>query len=346
MTNAPLRVWLDQSVSKALTELTTRNPQQFQLVADPSVSDVIIFEDDNPGYIRRSLAFKKWPDKCVVVSEQDRPGYFLPACYASNQRCLLSKGRSKTIPFIISETAIPNPFIKDIEDIEPRPYLYSFRGGSTSWVRKKLFKSPPKKNDVLIEESNHYFHWNNEDSYLNQKLNLQKEYAKILEKSFFFLCPRGVGSSSIRLFEVMKAGRIPVIVSDDWIPVEGIPWNEFSIRVRERDISKIDSIIRSHSHSARELGRKAKQAWKDFCAPGMDSILLADALREIQHARTKTLEAAIRLIFPLFEVKSTIKTKTFAFLKYSILLAFKMMGRKFPYSLNRPIEDQLHKPGI
>ncbi len=32
-----------------------------------------------------------------------------------------------------------------------------------------------------------------------------------------FSAPRGIGASSVRIFEAMRAGRAPVIISDDWI---------------------------------------------------------------------------------------------------------------------------------
>ena len=49
------------------------------------------------------------------------------------------------------------------------------------------------------------------------------------------ICPRGWGSSSIRLFEVMEMGRVPVIISDAWVN-EAPKWADFSVRVSEADV--------------------------------------------------------------------------------------------------------------
>src|SRR5688572_31131482 len=92
----PLRISLESSVGEALREIVTNMPAYFQIVENEQ-ADVIIFENDNPGYIRPSSEFKTWPEKCVVVSESDLPTYFLPACYASNEKKWLSGNRIKTI---------------------------------------------------------------------------------------------------------------------------------------------------------------------------------------------------------------------------------------------------------
>ena len=52
------------------------------------------------------------------------------------------------------------------------------------------------------------------------------------------LCPRGQGTSSIRLFEAMRMGIAPVIISDKWIGPKGPEWESFAVFVKEKDISR------------------------------------------------------------------------------------------------------------
>src|SRR2546423_4170060 len=40
---------------------------------------------------------------------------------------------------------------------------------------------------------------------------------EICKASKFILCSRGVGTSSVRLFDTMRMGRVPVILSDQWL---------------------------------------------------------------------------------------------------------------------------------
>jgi hypothetical protein len=35
-------------------------------------------------------------------------------------------------------------------------------------------------------------------------------------------CPAGIGPATYRLFEAMELGRVPVILSDEWVPRKGL----------------------------------------------------------------------------------------------------------------------------
>lgn len=52
-------------------------------------------------------------------------------------------------------------------------------------------------------------------SELEQEKNNQYEYTNVLSNSVFSLCPSGSGPNSIRLFEAMSYGSIPVILASD-----------------------------------------------------------------------------------------------------------------------------------
>jgi hypothetical protein len=338
----PLNVWF-QKTGTTLHRAMLNSSAIYHMATTPEEADCIIFEDDKPAYIRQTEEFKNWPQKCLVISETDLPAYFLPGCYASNKRSFLSRKRGQTIPYLISYRSIPNPFINTIgKNAAPR-YLYSFRGGSTSWVRKKLFKYKPVADDVYVEESNHYHHWSFQGTYLEQKSELQKQYATLLGDSAFFLCPKGAGVGSVRLFEVIQAGRVPVIISDDWVPVEGVNWDKFSVRIPESKIKNIDSIVRRYAGKAEAMSASALQAWHQYFEPEKDMELLWAALNKIQAERDENRERFIRSLFPLIESRDVLKEKALRVAKTIIFKGYKLMGREFPYSLNRPIAEQLDK---
>lgn len=60
------------------------------------------------------------------------------------------------------------------------------------------------------------------------------EFGALLQQSLFALCPSGTGPNSIRLWEAIGAGAIPVILSDHFIP-PGDPalWAEATVRCPE-----------------------------------------------------------------------------------------------------------------
>ena len=331
----PICILFINQISSVYHSIGIDNPY-LSTTDDPGLADVILFENHTPDYIRDSAEFKKYPAKCVTVNSEDKPTYFLPGCYSSNSKHLLSGKRTRTIPYIRMVREGPNAFIKPAG--KSYRYLYAFRGASSSWLRKKLFKIKHWPDDVSIAQSNNYNHWSIDPLYRQTKDELQKEYALLLDESLFFLCPRGAGSGSIRLFEVMQAGRVPVIISDKWIPIAGFEWNKFSIRIREKDISKIDRIIREHKIDAKELGHTAQEIYNQFFSPGPDLELLANSLAYIQDNRNETKESLIRFLYPVYYGILQLRYKAFAALRFLILKAFSVTGIRFPYALSRPLE--------
>ena len=52
-----LKVWLDKSVSCALCNIIYSNDMHFLMVSEPFNAEVIIFENDTPRYIRKTIEF-------------------------------------------------------------------------------------------------------------------------------------------------------------------------------------------------------------------------------------------------------------------------------------------------
>lgn len=112
---------------------------------------------------------------------------------------------------------------------EQRPYLYSFIGAYQpglylSKVREWIYSLPPQP-DVYVRQR-HEWHYEGQvyreqvkgrlesaDAVAQRKTH-EQEYRNLLEKSIFSLCPSGSGPNSIRLWETLGAGGIPVILSD------------------------------------------------------------------------------------------------------------------------------------
>jgi len=93
-------------------------------------------------------------------------------------------------------------------------------------------------------------------------------YARELATTRFVLCPRGVASNSIRFFESLLFGRIPVLVSDDAkLPLEGlIRFEDFVVRVPEKDITRAHQYILEflRGRSISEASRLAQAAFLDY----------------------------------------------------------------------------------
>lgn len=82
------------------------------------------------------------------------------------------------------------------------------------------------------------------------------------------LCPRGPGTSSFRLYEVMQLGLVPVILSDRWVAPAGIPWDDCCVWIAESRVAEIPSILQDLEDRASAMGVRAREAWEQWCEPG------------------------------------------------------------------------------
>jgi Exostosin family len=95
-----------------------------------------------------------------------------------------------------------------------------------------------------------------------------QEYISLLRSSAFIVCPRGAGTSSMRIYESMRAGRAPVIISDDWMPPPFVDGDQCSLRLRENEVHKLPEFLRSHRSSAEQLGKSAFSEWSRIFGSG------------------------------------------------------------------------------
>src|SRR5205823_6635800 len=177
-------------------------------------------------------------EKCFLFCSNDFVIPFLPGIYASIERRWSSRRTRSGFHLAVSE----NEFVNLEPPRDDLTYFYSFlRATNTAPVRRKLATLSHQRSffqdtsaeyrDVLsgkIDAAGMREYW--------------RRYAEICKASKFILCPRGLGASSVRLFDAMRMGRVPVILSDQWVPPEGPSWDKFSLRIREADCDRIPGL--------------------------------------------------------------------------------------------------------
>jgi hypothetical protein len=119
-------------------------------------------------------------------------------------------------------------------------------------------------------------------------------YVEIARRSQFILCPRGLAPSSIRLFETMCMGRVPVILADEWVRPEGPQWDAFTIQIPERDARSVPDILEEKEAAAYEMGLIARAEWEKYFSPDVVFHRVVELCLEIQKAR-RLPEALARL---------------------------------------------------
>lgn len=179
--------------------------------------------------------------------------------YTSLPRLLFDPTRHRSFCYLIRY----NPFVTEFPH-EDAKYLWSFTGTVTSGLRARLFKRLSATGaEGFLRQTRSLFH-----AMADPKSDTAKRaYVEDLRRSQFVLCPRGNGVSSIRLFEVMEAGRVPVIMSDDLVLPSCVNWESCSLRIPEREIGNVVSIIAARRDEFPKLASAARREWERCFSP-------------------------------------------------------------------------------
>jgi hypothetical protein len=161
----------------------------------------------------------------------------------------------------------------------PKDLLFFFAGRLSHPLRKRLMKLHSPEGDVVMQDTSTYNHFQTDE--INQQA-AKARYWQLAQRSKFGLCPRGAGTSSVRLFELMEAGISPVIIADDWVPPIGPKWAEFALFVPETQIASLYEIVRQHENEWIERGYKARQAYETWFAPQVYWRFLIQSIQVIQ----------------------------------------------------------------
>lgn len=229
-----------------LSRLSTRSDHQ--VVSEPSRADIVLFCGSGSVYhsdVIRSDCFRRNKTRSMILDGSDVTLPLLPGLYASLQAGGAHVGLAYSgLPYVrVSENAaldVVNPISHETR------YLYSFLG--------RRENSPALRGKVLSLSDDRSYLLNASTGQTDGGI----DYALAIQNSKFILCPKGIGPSSWRIYEAMKAGRAPVVISDAWSPPEGFAWDCFSLRVAEKDVAQIPMILRANESRAVEMGLRAR----------------------------------------------------------------------------------------
>ena len=151
-----------------------------------------------------------------------------------------------------------NSLFKNVDFLEcERELLYSFIGAYNpniyiSKVRENLYSMNHPSN-TIVENSNGWFYENvvyskkqnskGEYETTDEYDNNTEKYNKVLLNSRYSLCPSGSGPNTIRFWESLGCGAIPVLLSNTLELPENKLWDEAIVRVDEKDFKKIPEIL-------------------------------------------------------------------------------------------------------
>lgn len=238
-------------------------------VEDAAHADAILFVDlhqhpDDP-FLR---AFRRHPlvaehrDRIFVYDERDLPFFTFPGLYASATARLARRwgGALAGAPYPHTPSmAAPIPVDPDL--------LFSFQGAVTHPVRTHILALTHRR--CVLEDTTgvDFFSDQLAGDALDRRRKAGARYAEIIGRSKFVLCPRGHGPSSFRLYETLRMGRVPVVISDAWLPPPGVPWHDCIVRVAEKDVRHLPSVLERHEPQWPRMAAGARRVYDRYLAP-------------------------------------------------------------------------------
>lgn len=123
-------------------------------------------------------------------------------------------------------------FVKKEKDI-----LFSFVGAPTTHYIRESMRNRVFGPNIIYREGYHVESRSFQDPNFRKKE--ENEYQDILERSRFSLCPRGSSPSSVRFWESLAAGAIPILISDNWALPEW-DWKHTIIKIPEHNFENVN----------------------------------------------------------------------------------------------------------
>ncbi len=249
-------------------------------VQEPSQADVILFVGSRDQWnrdVRRHPLTLRFPEKAILYSSQDWIIPFVRGIYPGSLAQSRSNLHRTRAGHYLRWSDQP-----DIEFSDPwqtPTMLFGFAGDSGSHpLRKLLFQLTHQQ--ALMRDT-HCDPGRGFGQEAEVYAHFRKRYAHELSAVRFVLCPRGVAPSSMRIFEAMKAGRAPVLIADQWVPAPGPTWDEFMLRVPEKNLFDLPVILEERKDVAPEMGMAARRAWERWFAPEVSFQVLASSAADL-----------------------------------------------------------------
>jgi hypothetical protein len=250
------------------------------LVDDPEAADIILFIDPHQHLtdwtmraFRTHPLVQRWPRKVFIYDERDLPRDALPGVYVSMPRSEFDPGRHRAVSYYHLKNNT-----RDVVNEAP-DLLFSFQGRRAAPVRAALLDLRHPR--ALIEDTSalNFFSQSEEEALEQGRIR----YREIMGRSKFVLCPRGAGPSSFRLFEALSCGRVPVILSDEWVPPAGIDWDACSVRVPESEAGTLARRLEELEPQWPQMSAIARRTYDEWFSPESWFHRAIDACAELKH---------------------------------------------------------------
>ncbi len=188
-------------------------PARHTLMDDPARAEIVFLALSSQEFgpflerVRRHPLVRPIRDRLIVYSPNDHILPVLRGLYASIDKKWIEAGRALPVHYL--NRHIPRLEIRDGE-LGQKDIACSFVGSShTHPVRKRILEECRSGQVYLFDscpDARQGWWWVRQDAE-----ELKRNYREILVRSRSVICPRGISPASMRLFEAMEAGAMPVV---------------------------------------------------------------------------------------------------------------------------------------
>jgi hypothetical protein len=206
--------------------------------------------------------------KVMVYDERDRPWRSFPGLYVSAPARSFDSRQQRASGYL--QLPAINAAVGDTPDL-----LFSFVGSNSASCRELIFRL--RHPSSIVEQVHDFMFWDSSSPGFGER---RRRYSDVLNRSRFVLCPRGRGTSSFRLYETLAHGRVPVIISNEWVAPIGPNWDAFSIRVSEND-ARLVQILEAQDENWPRMSAAATAAYNEYFSEDVRFHRMVESLRDV-----------------------------------------------------------------
>ena len=201
------------------------------------------------------------PERCVVLTAGIPLAHRDPLRLVCNNSAVCGMG-AVPIPYWFEDQSHPVPFAS-------RRHFAAFQGAvaSNRPLRAAVVEEFAGCERAACRVNENYFHSLSDED----RQALSASYWQLLSETQFSLCPRGDYCGSVRFYESLAAGCIPVLLADGAeLPLARLlPWDEMIVRVPESEARHWPShVARWQAKRTDEelaiLSQHNRQTWQDW----------------------------------------------------------------------------------
>jgi hypothetical protein len=169
-------------------------------------------------------------------------------CQHDNYLDLIPQYKKLNIVKVFSPLCAKNDHIEGIEIVPiafaspstftptPKDIFFSFVGCYTTHELRKRMKQRLNGENIIYRDA----YYITPEFYISQQSsNTESEFINVVSRSRFGLCPRGSSPSSVRFWECLKAGTIPILISDNW-KLPQWDWENTIVQIPEDEFNKMN----------------------------------------------------------------------------------------------------------